>query len=45
MRKINYEINKYQFKEIISKLLECNNLSKIHQEIWRIQGINIYVTT
>lgn len=32
MRKINYEINKYQFKEIISKLLECNNLSKIHQE-------------
>ena len=32
MRKIIYNTDKYLFKEVISKLLECNILSKIHQE-------------
>jgi ectoine hydroxylase-related dioxygenase (phytanoyl-CoA dioxygenase family) len=32
MKKIIYNIEKYPFKETISKLLECNNLCKIHEE-------------
>lgn len=32
MNKIEYNTEKYLFKELISKLLECNDLSKIHQE-------------
>jgi ectoine hydroxylase-related dioxygenase (phytanoyl-CoA dioxygenase family) len=32
MKKITYDIAKYSFKEVISKLLECDILSKIHQE-------------
>jgi hypothetical protein len=32
MKKITYDITEYPFKEIISELFECSNLSKIHQE-------------
>lgn len=32
MKKINYDSNVYQFKEIISRIFECADLSKIHKK-------------
>jgi hypothetical protein len=32
MKKINYDSNVYQFKEIISRIFECTDLSKIHKK-------------
>jgi len=32
MKKINYDINIYKFRELISKIFNCDNLSKIHEE-------------
>lgn len=33
MKKINYDINIYKFRELISKIFDCDNLSKIHEKI------------